>query len=206
MKAGWRSILVTALVPVFGLPSIPGCALVSPENIEIKKEVLSKIPSDPPRRKMHAATLLVLPPESQPIYDTVQMAYTVTPYELGYFSRHEWAEPPPQMLRALLIKTLEHSHYFNAVVTPPYSTRYSYALRTEILELTQDFTTEPATLRLALHFQLIDGASNRVVATREILMREPMQQKAPEAGVVAANDAIAKALQEVVQFLSDAIH
>jgi cholesterol transport system auxiliary component len=65
----------------------------------------------------------------------------------------------------------------------------------------QDFTSEPATLRLSLRLQLSDSATGRLAATKEISVREPMQQKAPYAGVVAANEAVAKALQEAARFV-----
>jgi cholesterol transport system auxiliary component len=180
---------------------VSGCALLAPAKVETSRDMLNKIPLELPQRKTSAATLLVFPPDTKPIYDTTQMAYTTQAYQLAYFSQHEWGGTPSQMLQPLLVKTLENTHAFNAVLTPPYPGRYRYALRTEILELTQDFTSEAATLQLSLRFQLSDGATNRVIATKEISLREPMQQKTPYAGVVAANDATAKALQELAKFV-----
>jgi cholesterol transport system auxiliary component len=105
------------------------------------------------------------------------------------------------MLQPLLVRTLQNTHYFRAVLTPPYSGRYTYSLRTEILELMQDFTSEPATLQLSLRVRLSNDTANRIIATKEISLREPMQQKTPYAGVMAANDATAKALQKVTEFV-----
>jgi len=192
------------LAPV--ILALSSCALPAPEETVVKKEILSKVPLDLPHKKPGKATLLVFPPETQPTYDTVQIAYTSAPYQLAYFSRHEWAETPSQMLRPLLIRTLENLHYFRAVLTPPYASRYSHALQVQVLELTQDFTSEPAAVQLSLHLQLSDGASNRVIGTKEIRVRETMQKKNPEAGVAAANDAMAKALREVAGFVLDKIN
>jgi cholesterol transport system auxiliary component len=89
------------------------------------------------------------------------------------------------------------------VLTPPPVGRVSYTLRSEIVELLQDFTTQPATLRLGLHIELADDAAGRVIASKDIALREPMRQAAPEAGVAAANEALAKALQEVARFVLD---
>jgi cholesterol transport system auxiliary component len=61
----------------------------------------------------------------------------------------------------------------------------------------QDFTSQPAILRLSVHAQLSDD-KEQLMASREISLREPMQQQSPYAGVVAANDAVAKALKEIV--------
>ena len=159
------------------------------------------MPAEVPHRDPGAVTLLVFPPVTSPLYDTTQMAYTQRPYEVAYFSRNQWGETPSRMLQPLLVRTLETTGYFSAVLTPPHAGRYGYALRTEILQLTQDFTSDPPALQLSLRLQLTDGATGRLVATKEISAREPMQQKTPYAGVVAANEATAKALQQAAQFV-----
>lgn len=201
MNAVGRRTIVGAVVVALGVPTLAGCALLSPARVDPEKAVLSKMPLELPQQPTRAVTLLVLPPETTPIYDTTLMAYTTRAYHVGYFSRHEWAGRPAQMLQPLLVGALQRTHAFGAVLTPPHAGRYTYALRTEIIELMQDFTSEPATLRLSLRLQLSDDTANRVVAIKEISLREPMQQKTPYAGVVAANDAAAKALQEIAGFV-----
>jgi cholesterol transport system auxiliary component len=180
---------------------VPGCALLQAAPAEARKQVLNKMPPELPQRASHGGVLVVFPPQTRPIYDTTEMAYTTQPYEIAYFSQHEWAETPAQMLQPLLVATLQNTHMFSAVLAPPYSGRYSYALRTEIRELIADFTSEPAALRLSLQFQLSDGATGRIVASKDISIREPMQKKTPYAGVVAGNDATAKALLELARFV-----
>ena len=159
------------------------------------------MPPEVPQRSSQGAVLVVYPPQTRPVYDTTEMAYMTRPYEIAYFSQHEWAEPPAQMLQPLLVGTLQNTRFFSAVLTPPYAGRHSFALRTEIRELIADFTSEPAALQLSLRFQLSEGATGAVVATKDISIREPMQQKTPYAGVVAGNDATAKALLELARFV-----
>jgi cholesterol transport system auxiliary component len=197
MIGTWRGSLLIAL----GVAISTSCALLTPATVETRKEMLTKIPDALPERKMHPATLLVFPPETSPLYDTVQMAYTIRTYQIAYFSRTEWGERPPRMIHPLLVQTLQKAGYFSTVVTPPFMGRYTHALRTEILALQQDFTSEPAMLRLALRVQLVAQAGNRVIATKEIDVREPIREKTPHGGAVAANDATAKALKEVADFV-----
>jgi cholesterol transport system auxiliary component len=206
MEALSRSGIVKLFLLAPVVLAVSNCALVPPEKAEIRKELLNTIPLDLPRKKPGTGTLLVFPPETRPAYDTLRIAYTTAPYQLAYFSRHEWAETPSQMLQPLLIKTLENLHFFRAVLTPPYAAPYSHALRVQVLDLTQDFTSEPAAVQLSLRLQLSEGASNRVISTKEITLREPMQKKNPESGVAAANDAVAKALREIAGFLLEKIN
>ncbi len=146
MKGSWRSSFLLAL----GVATVASCALLTPATVETRKEMLTKIPVDFPEGKTHPAILLVFAPETSTVYDTTQMAYAARPYQIAYFSRTEWGERPPQMIHPLLVQTLQKAGYFSAVVTPPFMGHYTHALRTEILALQQDFTAEPATLRLTL--------------------------------------------------------
>lgn len=177
------------------------CSLLAPVNNETRKNVLSKMPIDLPKGEPRAASLSVMIPETKPIYDTTQMAYSIQAYRIAYFSRNEWGETPSQMIQPLIVRTIQNTHHFSAVVSQPDFGRHTYALRTEILELKQDFTADPATLELAMRFQLSREATNQIIATKELSVREPMLERTPYAGVVAANDATAKLLRELARFI-----
>ena len=195
------STLAQYLLAALAATLVSGCSLFSPVKDDMRVAVIDRLPPALPQRQPHPATLLVLPPAINPVYDSVRMAYRTRPHQIDYFSRHEWGASPAQMLLPLLAQTLESTHYFDAVLTPPYFGPYRYALRTEILELIQDFTVNPATLRLSLRVQLVERASNRVIASRAIALRQPLLQETPYAGVVAANDAAAQALQQIAGFV-----
>jgi len=195
VKARWLKAALGALVAVAS-----GCTLFSPAQVETRKEVLSETPLELPVETTRATSLLVLVPQTRPIYDTTQMAYSTRPYEIAYFSETEWAEKPSRMIQGLLVETLRNTHYFSAVLTPPYSGRYTHVLRSEILELRQDFTSQPAMLQLDMRFQL-SGATGKLIASKDISIREPMREKTASAGVVAANQATAKLLRELARFV-----
>ncbi len=178
-----------------------GCTLFSPVNTDTKKYVLNDIPLDLPSERTHSATLLVLVPDTMPAYATTQMVYSTQAYQIAYFSKNEWAETPSQMIQPLIVKTLRNTHYFSEVLSPPYFGRYTFALHIEILELKQDFTSEPAMLQLAMRIHLSREATNQIVATKELSVREPMSERNPYAGVVAANEAMPKLLRELAKFV-----
>jgi cholesterol transport system auxiliary component len=105
------------------------------------------------------------------------------------------------MIQPLIVKTLRNTHYFSEVLSPPYFDRHTFDLRIEILELKQDFTTEPAMLELTMRIYLIRGATNQVIATKELSVRQPMPGRNPYAGVVAANEAMPTLLRELAKFV-----
>jgi cholesterol transport system auxiliary component len=195
-----RFILIALVVLIAS-----GCSLLSPVRIETKKAIINKIPSQIPQEKRRESTLLVFVPEAESVYDTTKIAYTTQPYEIAYFHEYEWGEKPAAMIQSVLVKTLQETHYFNAVVIPPYLNAYSYALNSKLIELNQDYSSSPAMLRFAIRFELRDGAENRVIATKEMVVHEPMREKTPYAGVVSANDAAEKIMRQVTTFVLQSV-
>jgi cholesterol transport system auxiliary component len=181
--------------------SLSGCALFSPVNVDTQRNVLNNVPLDLPSETTHPATLLVLTPQIAPAYAKTQMAYSIQPYQVAYFTRNAWAETPSQMIQPLVVQTLRSTHYFSEVLSAPYFGRHTFALRTELLQLEQDFTSDPATLRLTMRVALSRAATNQVIATKEWSVSQPMSQKTPYAGVVAANEAIQNLLRELARFV-----
>lgn len=184
---------------VLAAAALSGCAF-APEA-PVNTALLDQLPADIPRRAASRMALLVFPPEARPALDTPQMAYSLRPHHIAYFARNQWAETPPQMLHPLLLRTLETTGAFTAVLAPPTPGGPTLGLRTEIIELVQDFSQDPPLLRLALRVRLSDEGANRVLAAREIAATEAMRQKAPSAGVLAANQAVAGALREIAAFV-----
>jgi len=180
---------------------LEACAIPPVAEPPVTQSLIEQLPAEVPRRPASAWTLLVLPPQARPAMDTTQMAYALDAHQLAYYARNQWAETPPQMLQPLLVRSLAATGAFAAVVTPPHTTGGTLGLRTEIVDLVQDYTQQPPVLRLGLRVRLSDERTQKVLGTRDIEVREPMQQKAPAAGVSAANVAVAKALREVAQFV-----
>jgi cholesterol transport system auxiliary component len=196
MKAAWPAASALGLAAV-----LAGCGLLPPAEPPTTSWLLDQLPADVPRRAVRGGTLLVVPPEARPSIDTTEMPYTLRPHHFAYFAHNRWTETPPQMMQPLLVRTMEATGAFEAVLTPPHPPGRSWTLRTEIVDLVQDFSVDPPVVRLSLRARLSDPASNRLLGTREITLRETMQQKSPQAGVMAANKAVAAGLRELAAFV-----
>lgn len=178
--------------------AIAGCSL-TPVDVETRKALISQMPIGVAVSPPIDATLLVLPTTAAAAYDTAQMAYSSSTYELAYFARNEWAEKPARMLNGLIVRTIAATHRFRAVAVAPLASHAGYSLATELVELRQDFTVEPPAASIALHAELRD-AKGHTIASRELEAREPMAQRSPRAGAVAANAAAARILRDVAGF------
>ena len=198
-----KGISPSLFLAVLGILVFSSCSLLKPAAVEADREILTKTPLQLPQGRTHPGTVLVFIPETRAVYDTTQMAYQIRSYQIDYFSRTEWGERPSPMLHLLLVQMLQSAHYFSAVVTPPFTGHYTHALQTEILTFYQDFTSEPAAFQLTLRVQMTAQGTNQVIGTKEISVREPMREKTAYAGAVAANDATAKALKEIADFVRE---
>lgn len=191
-----------ALILLTGLISlVTGCSVLSP--VKYKPESiyeLNALPKHVAAESMHPAVLLVMEPDSRPAYNTTQMAYSIKPYQIAYFVENRWAETPAKMLQPLIVQTLQNTHYFRTVVTTPFSGSYDYLLTSQLLLLQQNFTYQPALLQMKLRIQLMSAKDNRVIATQQLTIEEPIIQNTPYGGVVAANRAVEKMLKQIARF------
>jgi len=178
---------------------LSGCALIPPINEDTNKYVLNAIPQAIPGRSGRSTSVLVLAPQTSAEFATTKMAYTSQEYQIAYFAKNQWAATPSQMIHPLIVQTLRQSQYFSEVMSPPYFGIHTFELRTEILE--QDFTSEPAMLKVAMRVTLTRSATNEIVASRELAESQPMTAKDPYAGVLAANQVMPKLLRSVSQFV-----
>src|SRR5579863_6715718 len=106
------------VILLFVALTLSSCSLFSPVNLSKDSTyMLNAAPQLSHKKRMHSITLLVLTPETRPAYNTTQMAYSIKPYQVGYFSQNQWAETPSQMIQPLMVQTLQSAHYFHAVVT-----------------------------------------------------------------------------------------
>lgn len=197
MRATRRAVLLELALLTSGCGSVlapidsPAAFLIDPA------------PEDLPQAARARGVLVVQTPTCQPAYDTTRMAYRRHPHQVDYFARHEWAERPPRMLHPLIVRTLQAARCCTAIVAAPSGTVGDFSLRTGIAEIVQDFTAEPAQLRLALRVDL--NAREALLATRDIVLAEPMAAPNAEAGVVAANAATSRALRAIAQLAIEAL-
>jgi cholesterol transport system auxiliary component len=139
-------------------------------------------------------------PRAAPGFDTAAIAYVQRPATLDYFAVHRWVESPAKMLGPILVRTLEGTGAFKAVVRGAAGVGTDLRLDTEIVRLQQSFLTRPSRVELALRLQLIDVGARRVVATRVVEIVRDAPSDDPAGGGLAANAALASALEDVAAF------
>jgi cholesterol transport system auxiliary component len=149
-----------------------------------------------PQRVLRVAT-----PTAAPAYASSRMAYIETPYRIDYFAQNEWADSPARMLKTLLTQYLSASGLFRFVYADAGGIEEGLRLDTEIVELVQVFAPDSSEVRLTIRFSLVDVSRRAILLTRTITATEPATTRDPYAGVVAANKALQRVLEQLTQLL-----
>jgi cholesterol transport system auxiliary component len=172
----------------------------APTTYLLDPQLTFKTPAN--SKRSPAATLLVSPPRPQAGFDTARMAYLRRPHEVSYYAYNQWADTPARMLMGLLAQAMEKTDLWRAVVQMPSPVRADYRLDSDNLVLEQQFFSTPSRVRLALRVQLIDLKQQRVIGTRDFEVFEEAPSDDAYGGVIAANRATAKLLEQVADWVS----
>ena len=192
--------VIKHIIVLLILVLLTSCSAFSPIKTETSTTyVLNSVPTVKKHLNTRAMNLLVMPIESNSIYNTTQMIYTTQRYEVAHFAKNRWAAPPAQMLQPLIVQTLQNTRYFRAVSGMPAAGVYQLVLNTQLIELQQIFFSQKSVVRMTLRAQLINTITNQIT-TKEFSVTETAPQNTPYGGVVAANRATVKLLQQLVAF------
>ncbi len=145
-------------------------------------------------------TLLVLRPTASPGYHTNAMIYSTDHYLSETFAKNQWVAPPAQMLLPLIVTSLQNTHYFHAVVAPPFPGLADLDLNIQLLQFQQEFIEGESQFRMVLRAELINNNNNRVIVEQQFAALIPAPENNPHGGVIAANQATTIILQQLAKW------
>jgi len=201
IEAG-RSLLKAAGLAALGV-TLAGCALLA-SPVEAPPSLFAL---DPPHasarpREVAAQLIDVAPTGARAGFDGPRMVYVTRPYELNFFARHQWVETPAQMLAPLLAEALLRDGRFDPVQGGE-NLGAALRLETEIVALQQEFGAQPSQVRFTLRARLLDVAQRSVMASAAFEAVEAAPSDDPYGGVIAANRAVARVLDEVATWCGE---
>lgn len=179
-------------------------ACLSPVNTAQKNNyVLNTTPSMSHTPRVKSQVLLVSVPRLDAVMDNNKMVYLDGPHQIGYFSLNRWAAKPNEMFFTLLLNTLQQQGGFHAVVSSPYTGKSDLQLNIVNFSIVQDFTVRPSVVRVKMDARLTTANQQSVLKTRVLQASVAASADTPEAGVVAANLALAQCLDQIVAFVNE---
>lgn len=159
--------------------------------------VINSIPDHIIKTRKRSISMLVMTPETNPVYNTKRMAFTTSPYQVTYYSHSRWIEAPSGMFSSLITRTLQKTNHFKAIITPPFTGNYDYALRSQINTLLIDYTQRTPVFRLSLQVMLIKASNGRMISSRDFEASVPLPKASPYGAVYAANCAAEQVLAKI---------
>ncbi len=141
--------------------------------------------------------LKVTTPNAAPAYSSSRMAYVEQPYRIDYFAQNQWADTPARMLKTLLTQDLSESGLFRFVHADSNGVEDGLRLDSNIVELVQVFSPSTSEVRVTIRFDLVDVPHRTVLFSEALHATEPAAARDPYAGVVAANVAMRKILDQL---------
>ena len=192
-------LVATACSPLGPAPSssVPKVYLLQWEQTDRDEPTVQLNPTCP--------TLLLSSPRAAPGYAGAGMAYIEEAHRIDYFAHHRWADSPARMLEPLLIRAMESSGLFQAVVQAPTTARFDLRLDTELLRLVQVFEPTESQVELTVRISLLDTQQQRVLVSDVLAVTEPATERTPYGGVIAANQAVARLLEELQRVLRPSV-
>ena len=152
------------------------------------------------------ASLGVALAQPAPGFASTRMAYQREAYRLDYFAFAQWVDTLPRMVLPVTVSALERSGLFAQVLPGAGGVSADLQLRTDELSVLQIFSDDEADsqLRVRLRATLLGGNG------RELLGTWPVEATAaaaanPRGGVAAANQAFARAFEQLMQHLADSL-
>ena len=191
------------LLMLLAATTLSACSMFSPVKSNYTEYVINAMP-DSAGKGYGRGTLYIAPITAAALYDTDQMAYTNHLYQVEYFAKNKWAEPPTKMLQPLVLQTLQKTHYFHAVTSATTAVNTDYVLNIELLELRQIFTTCSSYVIVKVNAEMINTSTGRIIASKKITTQTPAHYPTPFSGVIAANQATAAMLAKLAAFTRSA--
>jgi cholesterol transport system auxiliary component len=191
------------------LMMIAGCSLgptetTAPRSYFLNPEISWKNPQGYGER-IGNSVLLITQPKAQAGFDTARMAYLLRPYEVNYYAFNQWADTPARMVQQLLVEQLDKTGLWRAVLQTAGIVTVEYRLDCDNLILEQQFFSNPSRIHLALRAQLIETKKQSILASRYFELLEPASSEDAYGGVLAANQATAKLLAQMADWLDNAL-
>ncbi len=184
-------------------PSLP--PTIPPQTRPLSASASTGSPPSNPSVPSRAAapTLTVTTPIAAAGFGSTHIVYQRQAHELEHFALNQWVDTPVQMLTPLMVRSLESSGAFRAVVRGSTAAISELRLDSELIRLQQEFFTSPSRVRLTMRAVIVDAATRRVLAAREFDARVPSPSEDPAGGVVAANLAVQSVLAQIAKFCEE---
>ena len=147
-------------------------------------------------------TVLVGPLRSSHLYQDDRLVYATGNEEMGTYQTHRWAEPPAEMMRELLWRSLRASRRYSGVFLLSSTARGDFLLQGNLYDF-KEISGSTLVARLNLELELRDIKTGAIVWTHDYSHDEPVNGKDVPAVAAALNQNSQRAVSEATASLNE---
>src|SRR5712692_1885797 len=185
--------VVAVVVIVVAAGAMAACGSTRPS-----KYYQLEVPETPPAAaNAYPVALLVGRFTAPHLFRDDRIVYRTGPGQLGTYEYHRWAEPPTDMLEAMLVRMLRDSGRYATVQLLRSNARGDYIVRGRLHEM-DELSGAPLAARVAFDVELYEIKSGTTVWSRAYTHDEPVAGKDVPAVVAALNRNVQRGMGEIV--------
>jgi ABC-type uncharacterized transport system auxiliary subunit len=147
-------------------------------------------------------TVLVGMLRSSHLYRDDRLVYATGNEEMGTYQAHRWAEPPAEMMRELLWRSLRASRRFSTVSLMSSSARGDFLLQGNLYDF-KEISGSTLAARLNMELELREIKTGAIVWTHDYSHDEPVNGKGVPAVAAALDQNAQRAASEATASLSE---
>jgi ABC-type uncharacterized transport system auxiliary subunit len=194
---GTRAVVIMLLLAA---GSAYGCGAVPQTKyyeLTAPREASSPIAGDP-----LPVTLLVGPLKASHLYREDRLVYATGGEEMGTYQVHRWTEPPTEMMREMLWRSLRASHRFSAVYLLSSNSHGDFLLQGNLYDF-KEISGSTVAARVDLELELREMKTGVIVWTHDYEHDEPVSGKGVPAVVAALDQNAQRGVSEAEASLNE---
>jgi len=198
LTMGIRVSFLFLLVGLVG--GMGGCGAVPQSKyyqLSAPREASSSAAGEP-----YPVNVLVGPMKSSHLYREDRLVYATPDEQMGTYQVHRWAEPPAEMVRELLWRSLRQSNRFSSVSLLSSSSRGDFLLEGNLYDF-KEVSGSMVVARVNLDLELREIKTGAIAWTHRYSRDEPVSGKGVPAVVAALDQNAQRGVSEAVASLID---
>lgn len=132
--------------------------------------------------------------------DTARIVFQPNPNELKYYASARWTDLAPEMIRMLMVQTLESSGRFTSVAARGSEIQGDFFLKGDVRQFAAEKAGDASQVRISLYMRLVSRQTHGVIAAREFSATTPISGSGMIVVVDAYDAALAQVLRDIVDW------
>lgn len=149
----------------------------------------------------NAPILQVSPVKVFAPYDTRNMYYSESPYQLSSYAFNQWSTLPEFMFNQAILQRLTAACIYSNVVNSEVMSVAKLRLAIQVMDFKQVISTESANMNFTSLVQLIDNNTNTVIKSKTFVEVLPVSPD-PGGYVKGANDIVLQFVNDLADWLA----